>query len=482
MKGIFNKKRNLIPEPLRDEGSAIPLQILKEYRDFAGIAPGAPLCKAPFISMRFNRTGGVTPCCQNYHLDSLAGKGLLEVWKGEAYRSLRRKILDNDLDGQCDFCKTNLLNQDYGNVLASYYEPYIVKDNGYPVYLDFSIDNKCNLQCIMCNGSLSSAHNPAEARQVPPSVYNEQFLTELEPLIPNVKFAIFSGGEPFIIDLYYKIWERIFALNPKMVIVITTNAAILSDRAKEIIERGRCSFNVSVDSLDPQVYEGIRVNARFAKTFENLHYLIDYSRRKATTLTVSVCPMNMNWQTLPELVSFCIREKLNLYFNLVTKPWKVALWPLPEEKLRDIAGFLQGHLPIQANGVQTDQWLQVQILIQQCLTWAKQSGYFQQHTEEFLVAVEDFSSTISDYICEDAAYRGSDESNKTRLQNNMEEVFRLLPLSFFTDFFLERLLRIPASRLFSEILNEQCETTADNLCSIYYYARGEKYTQRSHTS
>jgi len=472
----------VIQEPLRGEASAIPLQILKEYRDFAGISPDAPLCKAPFISMRFNRTGGVTPCCQNYHLDSIMGKGLLEVWKGEAYRTLRRKILDNDLDGQCDFCKTNLLNSDYGNVLASFYDSFEIQDKGYPVYLDFSIDNKCNLRCIMCNGSLSSAHNLAGEKLTAPPIYDEHFLNELETLIPHLEFAIFSGGEPFIIESYYRIWERIFVLNPKLNIVITTNAAILSDRAKEIIERGRCSFNVSIDSLDPQVYESIRVNAGFAKIFENLHYLIDYSRRKGTNLTLAACPMNMNWQTLPELVTFCIREKLNLYFNLVTKPWKVALWALSEKKLREIAGFLQDHLPPQANGVQTDQWLQVQILIQQCLTWANQSGYFQQHPDEFLVPVDEFISTISDYISGDAAFRGSDENDKTKVQIKMDEVLRLLPVAFFTDFFLERLLRIPASRLFSEILNEQCETTADNLCSIYYYARGEKYTQRSFTS
>lgn len=479
MKNLFRKKNTITGSSPVERSSGIPAEILNEYRQYIGITEDTPLCKAPFISMRFNRSGGVTPCCQNYHLDSMAGKGLLEVWNGTAYKNLRKRILNNDLDGQCDFCKTHLLNRDYGNVLAANYNHFNIHSSAAPVYLDFSIDSRCNLQCVMCNASLSSSHTALEGQETLASIYNEEFFTALDRLIPDLEFAIFSGGEPLLIESYYRIWERMFAMNPKMGVVITTNATVLGTRAKSAIEQGRCAFNVSIDSLDPKVYESIRHPATFEKTFQNLQYLIDYTRRKNTALTLAACPMNMNWQTLSGLAAFCVKEDIQLYLNLVTKPYHVALWPLPEDELKRIAAQLRKGCAMWFGGSTKGVDEQIHILIHQIETWAQQSGFFKEHLSEYLVPALEFSNRIKAYVAQDAVYQQGNAVERARFDRNLDEVLQGFPMEFYTDFFLERICNIPAVKIFKEVCDEDTATTAGNLCSIYYYSRGELYSKQN---
>jgi hypothetical protein len=268
-----------------------------------------------------------------------------------------------------------------------------------------------------------------------------------------------------------------FALNPAMGIVITTNATVLGPRAKSIIEQGHCSFNVSIDSLDPLVYERIRKPAHFDVTYKHLKYLIDYTRRKGTHLTLAVCPMNMNWSTLGALAEFCINEKIQLYLNLVTKPYSVALWPLSQGELMRISDHLQMACVSLTAHDNSGVAAQMQILIHQIETWARQSGFFQKHLSSYLMKKEEFEDRIKAVVMQDSLYREGSSQEQGLFERKLGEVLRSLPHEFFTDFFLERICKIPASKIYNEISDEQCETTAGNLCSIYYYARGEVYSK-----
>jgi molybdenum cofactor biosynthesis enzyme MoaA len=476
LKNLFRK---ILPvkKPIKKDNHSLSSGLLEDYRIFASIDKTSPLCKAPFISMRFNRSGGVTPCCQNYHLTSIENSTLLEAWNSEAYQNLRQNILNNNLDGNCDFCKTLLLNRDFGNVLAANYEPFNISDKNYPVYLDFSIDSKCNLQCVMCNGSLSSGHQQKDESETKNEIYSESFLKQLEEIIPHLKYAIFSGGEPFMIDSYYKIWERMLALNPELSMVITTNATLISERAKSLIERGNFSFNVSIDSIDPAVYENIRVNASFQKTFSNLDYLIDYTKRKNTSLTLVVCPMIMNWKGIPDLIDFCSQKEIQIYFNLVTKPYEIAIWRMNADELKEVTKALQSVKISGQNSIQKYNASQLESLIHQTGTWAQQSDFYQKHLEAFLIEKTEFIEIISDHVR--AAWESLNYSDEEMsvFNKKFNAIFDSLPAEFYCDFFLDRLLNMSPEKIYTEIKRENIATTNDNLCSIYYYARGEAYSR-----
>src|SRR5205814_4784152 len=97
-----------------------------------------------------------------------------------------------------------------------------------PRIMEFCLENTCNLACVMCNSLLSSSIRKNE--HLPPlkKQYDEHFADQLIPYIPYLKEAIFSGGEPFLIPLYYKIWEQMLDINPDITICVVTNGSTLN--------------------------------------------------------------------------------------------------------------------------------------------------------------------------------------------------------------------------------------------------------------
>ncbi len=451
-------------------GSSIPDDIIREYREFAGIRAGDPICKAPFIAMRLNRSGGVTPCCQNYLLDQLEGKSLMEVWNGEAFQNLRRKILQHDLDGHCDFCKALLMQRNYGSVLAANYNAFDIPYHPYPTYLDLSIDNRCNLSCVMCNSSLSSGHASADHPGRQQDIYDADFFSQLEEIIPHLSYAIFSGGEPFLIDAYYRIWERISELNPDLDMTVTTNATIMNGRVKKVLERGRFSFNVSIDSLEPEIYEEIRRNASWEQTHANLKYLMEYSARHGRTLTLVACPMRRNWRGLHRMTDYCNQNGLRISFNLVSKPFREALWPMEREELDLIAAHLAEPLPASRNPHDAYNRLQLHSLLMLVRQWARHADIFHSHGRDHMITRSAFRKALWDHILS-GSHMAADPKERALTESRLDEVCAVLPETFITDFFVDQLRTISPGKIAGELIREEVPTTADNLCSVFYYAR-----------
>jgi MoaA/NifB/PqqE/SkfB family radical SAM enzyme len=75
--------------------------------------------------------------------------------------------------------------------------------------MELEIENTCNLECVMCIGELSSAIRKNRDK-LPPikSPYNEAFVEQLEEFIPHLKELRFNGGEPFLINSVFRIFEK----------------------------------------------------------------------------------------------------------------------------------------------------------------------------------------------------------------------------------------------------------------------------------
>lgn len=124
----------------------------------------------------------------------------------------------------------------------------------------------------------------------------------------------FLGGEPFLVPVYYEIWDKIIKLNPAATVNITTNGSILNDKVKEIFNKiPNLNITVSLDSVNPDTYAFIRRNGKLQKVLNNIEFFINNSRK----VGISVCPMIQNIYEMHDIVQFCINKKLNLYFNEV---------------------------------------------------------------------------------------------------------------------------------------------------------------------
>lgn len=69
---------------------------------------------------------------------------------------------------------------------------------------------------------------------------------------------------------------------------ITTNGTILNESVKKVLEGLRAHIVVSIDALEAENYERIRVNTKFAQVMEHIEYFRESVKRKHTGLTFAV--------------------------------------------------------------------------------------------------------------------------------------------------------------------------------------------------
>ena len=119
-----------------------------------------------------------------------------------------------------------------------------------------------------------------------------------------------------------------------------TNGTILTSRVKDILSRGNFQIGVSLDSLNKETYESIRINANFDKVMDNILYFNDYCSRKNIKFSISTCVMRQNWRELPDFINFCNRLDATATFHKVWFPAEYALYNLKATELVEIHNLL----------------------------------------------------------------------------------------------------------------------------------------------
>jgi MoaA/NifB/PqqE/SkfB family radical SAM enzyme len=344
-------------------------EVIERYNASRFNTDKSVVCHAPYVNLNFEQNGNVRACCYNskHILGTWPLQKIKDMWQGKAAQELRDYITDNNLGGGCKECGNMLVSENFQGVRARYYDEYAKSDVSskvqkwyskltgamqYPRVMEFELSNECNLECVMCNGYFSSSIRK-NREHLPPinSVYDDRFVDELEEFIPHLTDAKFLGGEPFMIDIYLKIWERILKIKPDIRIHITTNATFLNRRIKDLLEGLNAGIILSIDSVDPETYKKIRVNGNYQKVMENLEYFRDYTKRKKTFISLAACPITYNWHELPQLLTFCIEKNIALYFNAVFSPSEFSLRDQPIEYLENVINVPDTHpLPARSGG------------------------------------------------------------------------------------------------------------------------------------
>jgi sulfatase maturation enzyme AslB (radical SAM superfamily) len=324
-------------------------EAIRESKRFRGLDARGPFCFAPAFSLNFFTNGDMAPCC--FQADKTYGRypenSVKEVWAG----ILRRQLCDQMLNspptscGQCtgsarDGNHEGVLARIYDQVGERHHEAVGTLQEGLPVprVFHFELSSNCNLECIMCNDSKSSAIRK-NRMMLPPlhSPYDDRFVDQIRPYLPGLFEAHFRGGEPFLARINYQIWDLLVELNPKIKTSISTNGTVLTDRAKVMIETLKPLINISIESLDQANYERIRKNARFKRLRANMDWLME----RGHLSSLAVCPMKMNWQDIPELYFFCNRNRVAFIVNTVFEPIELSLMDLPAAELGKIIRFLE---------------------------------------------------------------------------------------------------------------------------------------------
>lgn len=306
-----------------------------------------PTCYAPISSLRFDHSGKILACSFNRGnvLGEFPEQSIEEVWFGKNLKQLQTALNKKDFSLGCQSCEKSILS---GNREAAGIAQYdnlknLIAHKNFPTMFDFELGSTCNFECIMCSGEYStSIRKNREKKSAYYSPYEDHpdlFVEQLTPFLPHLKEVRFLGGEPFLMKIYYNIWDKILEINPDLTISILTNGSILNKRVRNILEKGNFKISVSIDSIVKKTYEKIRKNSDFDQVMNNVQYFREFMKENNHTMNFNLCVMRQNWSEIPEYFEYCNQHEIKVICHTVQFPPHCSLWNLSSSELEEIENF-----------------------------------------------------------------------------------------------------------------------------------------------
>lgn len=319
--------------------------IKKKIKYFIGFRNLSEYCHAYYCNLYFRVNGDVTPCFKNseYVFGHYPKDSIKDIIEGEQRKHFISLFKQKSIPKGCEKCNYQLK---HGPFFSADFNIYNNMDGhiSFPTNMEFELSNHCNLKCIMCNESLSDKHSVNSGR-TQTMYYEKNFAQELKPYIPFLKGASFKGGEPFLIDVYFLIWDQITSLNKNVNISVTSNGTILNQRLIDVLQKGKFHINISIDSLEKEKFEEIRLGASFEVFRKNLKFFIDYSNKNNTFFNSCTCLMNNNYESIPNIFKYADENDFNIHINYVEIPQYLSLKYSDQTTLKNAIKFLINSKP-----------------------------------------------------------------------------------------------------------------------------------------
>lgn len=285
-----------------------------------------PICNAPFANIYIDGKGNVTPCC--FNRDDVFGNiyhdEIENIWNSSNAKAIRETLLNYKFPKGCQVCERALKYKNYYNSGIFTFSKLNYKKKEIQS-IDFELSYWCNLSCIMCNLHTKKYELTNEQEN--------ELLKKISPLIVHLKKVRFYGGEPMLVPIYKKIWKLIIETNPRCNILLQTNGMILEPELIKHATKGNFTFNVSLDSLNAEKANKIRRGSQLNLILKNIEQMKKLTKN---CVTLTVTPMTLNWEEIPNLVKFANKNSLQIFFNDLIQPKKLSLWALKAEELNKI--------------------------------------------------------------------------------------------------------------------------------------------------
>lgn len=286
-------------------------------------------CIIPFINIILGPGGDISVCRQKgteHVIGSLKNNSLKEIWNGETLQSWRKEFLEGKpkiCEHEVKYVHCNLSPELYWqNDLTN-----LSRKMKYPFQkLTANLNGQCNIKCVMCkvwkqeNGYYTEENFWKNAR------------TEIFPFIKEVEML---SGEPLIQDDTFKLIDELLQINQRVEWSFTTNGMwdfegkIESCLAKLKIRK----FIFSIDSLNSERFEKIRVGGNLKKTLDNVEKIKEFGKKAQSefTPTIHFLIMTSNYDEVVEFLDYCRDKKLKYILDLCDRPNALSLLHLREE-------------------------------------------------------------------------------------------------------------------------------------------------------
>lgn len=320
----------------------------KLYNQFNRFRPNGAkpiFCYLPFNSLTFSFGGQVFVCSYNrdVELGRYPQNTIDEIWNGAEAQKLREHMFHNDLDYGCRHCKYFFDKGKFTNLRPLVFDKYYKNmDAAFPQVFEFELSNECNLECQMCHGEVSSSIRKNRDKLPPlPMHYDDAFVQQLEKYIPTLKEAKFYGGEPFLIPIYYKIWDKIKELNPNLDLFVITNGSHWNGKIEKLINELNFDVAISIDAFDKKKLERIRKNIVQEKLMDNIKRFSEICTRKGKHLSLSFTVQKDNWEQMPLIINLCNEVNAYIYVSYLERPVHFSITDLSKEKLKKVRDYME---------------------------------------------------------------------------------------------------------------------------------------------
>jgi len=297
------------------------------------------LCFAPSTSMYIGYQGEITACCINKKnvLGRYPEESLMKIWTGEKYKKMREELRSFVFSDGCRKCERLISNNNFATLKIPFHDRTTPNNFNLPERLYLELDNKCNLMCTMCSGKFSSKilkHIERKPEYKSPYL-NDNFLDELKPFLMNAHYIDYYGGEPFLIGIYYKIWEFLIKENINSQQYIQTNGTVYNKKISDIVTNLNVNLSISLDSVNEDTYSKIRIGSNYNLVIDNLLKFNQILKNKNKNLYISAVLCKDNFKELMEFYFFCQKNQLILYFHELNRPRNLSVYNVEYDDLKN---------------------------------------------------------------------------------------------------------------------------------------------------
>lgn len=218
-------------------------------------------CMMPWVGINIEPDSSVRPCCEFTRTDTLGNlkkNNLSEIWKSPDWKQLREQMLQGQAPRSCQSCyhKESLgrdslrqyINREFAHRVPEIAVTHLGETGTLQLgYLDVRYNNLCNLTCRSCDSKQSSSWAQIHNQVYPNETIAHSLLTidhgqdqifdELTRHLSSVEKIYFAGGEPLIIENFYKVLNILDADNRHDVeLIYNTNLTRLTLKDRNITD------------------------------------------------------------------------------------------------------------------------------------------------------------------------------------------------------------------------------------------------------
>lgn len=208
------------------------------------------------------------------------------------------------------------------NVAVQLYKNFGI-DYTFPSIVHAKLTNECNSKCNICD---VWRRNEKEL----PSTLWINALKQLKEINGSYKVD-FTGGEVLLKDDVFEIFE--FCNQAKIPFTITTNGFLLNSKnIIQLLELQPMNINISLDSLENDIYQKIRGVALLDTVKSNIDDLMIYIQKNSlhTKVFFKTVVNNLNLTELDSIANYAMEKKVaGITFDPIRRRRKVFL----EEKI-----------------------------------------------------------------------------------------------------------------------------------------------------